>query len=355
MSQFFEAFIKNPQKKDVNEEAMEVIEIKSVTPWVEKYRPKKIDEVVYQHEVVSVLRKCLEGHDFPNLLFYGPPGTGKTSTILALAREMFGSLFSERVLELNASDERGIQVVREKIKKFAQQAVGGKRKDGTTCPPFKLVVLDEADSMTKDAQSALRRTMEKDSSTTRFCIICNYISRIIEPIASRCTKFRFKALKTELLVTKLQSICEAENVMTDDLTLEEIVNISEGDMRKAITSLQTAFRYNGSDHQLTVEDIYEISGLIPFPLIENVISACKELSYDKLESSIMELVHQGFAANRFLNQLHDWTISDKSRLQDKQKSAVCEAIAVSEHQLLNGASETLQMLNVGSILLKQFQ
>jgi replication factor C subunit 2/4 len=142
----------------------------------------------------------------PNLILSGPPGTGKTTSVLALARTMLGDAFKEAVLELNASDDRGIEVVRGRIKAFAQKKV--------TLPPgkHKIIILDEADSLTADAQAALRRTMETYSRVTRFCIICNYISRIIDPLASRCTKFRFKPLAREAMVARLSEIAAAEGV-----------------------------------------------------------------------------------------------------------------------------------------------
>ncbi|KAJ9588191.1 hypothetical protein L9F63_018455 [Diploptera punctata] len=173
----------------------------ALTPWVEKFRPRTVNDVVEQNDVVETL---------PNLLFYGPPGTGKTSTILAAARQLFGDIYKERILELNASDERGIQVIREKVKNFAQFTASSVRPDGRPCPPFKIVILDEADSMTQAAQAALRRTMERETKTTRFCLVCNYVSRIIPPITSRCSKFRFKPLGNDLVRERLELICTEE-------------------------------------------------------------------------------------------------------------------------------------------------
>lgn len=178
-----------------------------VVPWVEKYRPSCVDEVAHQDEVVRTLKMCIEQGNLPHLLFHGPPGTGKTTTILALARALYGpTLYRTRILELNASDDRGISVVREKIKTFAQGQVGSQKAAGYPCPRFKLIILDEADTMTPEAQSALRRIMEAYSKVTRFCLICNYVTRVIEPLASRCAKFRFKPLPTSSMIDRMNHI-----------------------------------------------------------------------------------------------------------------------------------------------------
>uniref|UniRef100_A0A3Q3WP69 AAA+ ATPase domain-containing protein n=1 Tax=Mola mola TaxID=94237 RepID=A0A3Q3WP69_MOLML len=293
-------------------------------PWVEKYRPKCVDEVAFQEEVVAVLKKSLGGADLPNLLFYGPPGTGKTSTILAAARELYGpELYRQRVLELNASDERGIQVVREKVKNFAQLTVAGTRPDGKACPPFKIIILDEADSMTPPAQAALRRTMEKESRTTRFCLICNYISRIIEPLTSRCSKFRFKPLANQVQEERLLDICEKENLKYTKESIASLVRVSEGDLRKAITFLQCAARLS-VDKEITERTIIEIAG---------------------------NMVHEGYAATQILCQLHESIIEQD--LSDRQKSAITEKMAVVGKCLADGADEYLQILSLCSVIMQQ--
>ncbi|KAM4695229.1 replication factor C subunit 4 [Discoglossus pictus] len=323
-----------------------------LVPWVEKYRPKCVAEVAYQEEVVAVLKKSLEGADLPNLLFYGPPGTGKTSTILAASRELYGpDLFRQRVLELNASDERGIQVVREKVKNFAQLTVGGSRPDGKPCPPFKIVILDEADSMTSAAQAALRRTMEKESKTTRFCLICNYVSRIIEPLTSRCSKFRFKPLADKIQTQRILDICEKENVKITNEALTCLVEVSEGDLRKAITFLQSATRLTAGK-EITDQVVVEIAGVIPKDTLDGVLAACQSGSFEKLETVVKNLINNGHAATQLVNQLHD-IILEREDLTDKQKAIITEKLAEVDKCLIDGADEYLQMLSLFAVVMQQ--
>lgn len=203
-------------------------------PWIEKYRPEVLHDIVGNVEAVERLQAIARLGNLPNIILAGPPGTGKTTSILCLAREMLGEdVYKQAVLELNASDARGIDVVRNKIKMFAQKKV--------TLPPgrHKIIILDEADSMTAAAQQALRRTMEIYSSTTRFALACNNSTKIIEPIQSRCAILRYSRLTDAEVLMRLQAVIEKEKVVYDDSGLEAIIFIAEGDMRNALNSLQS--------------------------------------------------------------------------------------------------------------------
>lgn len=316
-------------------------------PWVEKYRPKTIDDVIEQQEVVSVLRKCLSGADLPHFLFYGPPGTGKTSTMIAAAHQLFGDMYKERILELNASDDRGIQVIRDKVKTFAQQSASAFSIDGKPCPPFKIVILDEADSMTHAAQAALRRTMEKETKSTRFCLICNYVSCIIQPLTSRCSKFRFKPLAQSTMLSRLQHICEQEKVQCDSESLQTLIDTSGGDLRRAITCLQSCARLKGAEG-IMMEDVLEVTGVIPNMWLEKLI---KIDSFTPLEAYIEELILEAYSATQLFDQFHDIVISAKN-LSDIQKALVLDKIAECNARLQDGASEYVQLLDLGSIIIK---
>eukprot|EP00069_Balaena_mysticetus_P017838 bmy_11084T0 len=273
-------------------------------PWVEKYRPKYVDEVAFQEEVVAVLKKSLEGADLPNLLFYGPPGTGKTSTILAAARELFGpELFRLRVLELNASDERGIQVVREKVKNFAQLTVTGSR------------------------------------------------SEIIEPLTSRCSKFRFKPLSDKIQQQRLLDIADKEHIKISNEGLAHLVKVSEGDLRKAITFLQSATRLTGGK-EVTGKVITDIAGVIPAETIDGVFAACQSGSFDKLEAVVKDLIDEGHAATQLVNQLHDGVV-ENDNLSDKQKSVITEKLAEVDKCLADGADEHLQLISLCATVMQQ--
>lgn len=314
-------------------------------PWVEKYRPRTVEDVVEQGEVVEVLKQCLKGGDFPNLLFYGPPGTGKTSTILAAARQLFGSLYKERILELNASDERGIQVVRDKIKSFAQLTAGGMRDDGKSCPPFKIIILDEADSMTSAAQAALRRTMEKESHSTRFCLICNYVSRIIQPLTSRCTKFRFKPLGEDRIIDRLEYICTKEDLKAGKPVLVKIVEASGGDLRRAITCLQSITRLKGKGIEITVNDVLEIIGIVPDKWLVELMEVCRTKDYSKAEAFVDQFMLEAYATAQVIEQLSE-SIIYSNELSDRQKAVIADRLGECNYRLLDGGSEYIQLINL---------
>jgi len=208
--------------------------------WVEKYRPEKLDEVIDQKEIIRGLKNLIKNpEEIPHLLFAGPAGVGKTTTALCVARGLLGEEWLRDTLELNASDERGIKMVRERVKEFAavMKLTTSNKEDNR---PFRIIILDEADEMTSEAQTALRRIIEDSSRTTRFIIICNYLSQIIEPIQSRCVVFRFTRLANEDIVDHLKSICQKEGVKYDDKALAQIYEATSGDLRHSINILQAS-------------------------------------------------------------------------------------------------------------------
>ena len=200
--------------------------------WSEKYRPKRLEKIIGQDNVILSLEKMINNNSLPHLLFYGISGTGKTSTIMSLAKKLYGNNMTMMIMRLDASDDRGINSVREEIKGFAEKMTIFNRG-------IKLIILDEADSMTFDAQSALRRIIEKYSDNTRFCLICNYENKIIPAIKSRCANFKFNPIDNNFIVTKLTKISKKENLNIDNESLNIIANLSNGDLRKAINLLQS--------------------------------------------------------------------------------------------------------------------
>ena len=328
-------------------------------PSAARSRPKSVGEVSHQTEVVDSLRKSIEQKSLPHLIFYGPPGTGKTSTILAAARDLFGVDYRSRVMELNASDERGIAMVRTKIKAFAQLAVGAKAEiagGGKTPPPYKLIVLDEADSMTTDAQSALRRTMETYSKVTRFCIICNYISRLIPPIASRCAKFRFKPLPQAAMVSRLTRIAGAEGVDIAPDALDELMRLTDGDMRRAIQMLQSLHQLHGG--RIEAQAVRDISGALSETHLQRAWRACHQNSFDAVQALVDELLADGYPAAQMASQLLEALLTDGAtpqRLSSLQKGKIALQLAETDKALTDGADEYLQLTNLLAFVTRTVQ
>jgi replication factor C subunit 2/4 len=331
--------------------------------WVEKYRPRSVGDVSHQEEVVATLQKAVANGaangDMPHLLLYGPPGTGKTSAALAMCRDMYGrgEQYRARVLELNASDERGIKVVRDKIKTFAQRTVSAvKPSDGATTapPPFKVIVLDEADAITADAQTALRRTMEAHSRTTRFILICNYVSRIIAPLASRCAKFRFKPLPSDAMFARLRFVADSEKVDVTDPTLRDLIESSGGDLRKAITTLQSAHRISAPGRPLSATDVATAACLVPTDVLNDfdMSTADRNVTHRALRAKVDSMFADGYSAaelyTRYVQRIMDSEGPGVSKLNSLQKAAIAIAVAQGDANLVEGGDELLQTYSVVS-------
>lgn len=296
-------------------------------PWIEKYRPATLKEITSQQETIRVLSNATA--NLPHMLFYGPPGSGKTSSILALCHSLFFSDFSSRVLQLNASDERGIDIIRTRIKSFAKTSI-----KPSSSPPFKIIILDEADSMTHDAQSALRRVMEEYSKITRFCLICNYVTRIIEPITSRCAKFRFESLSVESMFTRLDEIAKLEDMTITKTDILKLIKASDGDMRRGVMYLQ-AMR----DGKAQVD---QVAGLVDDSLIVSLLEGIKNASVDDTMHVVQEIVSKGFNCNQVLAQLTELLITDQDTTS-LVRSQIMWRIAHIDKLLVDGCDEFVQL------------
>ena len=300
--------------------------------WTEKYRPKVLDEVVGQRHVTERLKAYVETGNMPHLLFTGPAGTGKTTCSLAMAKEMFGQEWRGNFIELNASDERGIDVVRGKIKDFARTApLGGAE--------FKIIFMDEADALTSDAQAALRRTMEKFSKICRFILSCNYSSKIIDPIQSRCAVFRFKPLSQDDIRTFLTKIIKEENVDIEDEAVGGLVHIARGDMRRAVNSLQVAASMN---KRVDMDMVYQITGMANPDDVKKMLETALDGNFVGARDMLDDImITYGLSGQDIIRQIHscffDLSIDDgeKVRLMDKTGEI--------EFRIVEGSNERIQL------------
>ncbi|KAJ7130618.1 P-loop containing nucleoside triphosphate hydrolase protein [Mycena epipterygia] len=301
-------------------------------PWVEKYRPVTLDDVVSHKDITSTIEKFIEKNRLPHLLFYGPPGTGKTSTILAVARRIYGSEYRKQILELNASDDRGIDVVREQIKQFAETRT-------LFSKGYKLIILDEADMMTQQAQAALRRVIEQYTKNVRFCIICNYVNKIAPAIQSRCTRFRFSPLPIVEVEKRLDSVIEAESVKLTSDGKAALLKLSKGDMRRALNVMQACH----AAYDLTGEtEIYNCTGN-PHPAdIETIVNSMLSDEFTTSYTMITAMkTERGLALQDLLTGAYDYI--ETLELKPHARIYLLDHLATTEHRLSTGASEKIQL------------
>ncbi|CAK7201700.1 Subunit of heteropentameric Replication factor C (RF-C) [Sporothrix eucalyptigena] len=345
------------------------VEAEDSLPWVEKYRPVSLDDVSGHHDILATINKFVDSNRLPHLLLYGPPGTGKTSTILALARRIYGAAnVRQMVLELNASDDRGIDVVREQIKTFASTkqifakstpAAGNGPREGNSLATFKLIILDEADAMTNTAQMALRRIMEKYTVNTRFCIIANYAHKLSPALLSRCTRFRFSPLKEADIRVLVNRVIDEESVQIMPEAVDALVTLSRGDMRRALNVLQachassTPLPEKGAPapkpgdppvvrEMITTETIYNCIAAPPPDAIREILQTL--LTTTDVASCLNTInslkVARGLALADIITALSEEIV--KVEVSSKVMVAWLAGLADIEHRVASGAGETVQ-------------
>ncbi|MFT4303245.1 MAG: replication factor C small subunit [Candidatus Woesearchaeota archaeon] len=307
--------------------------------WTEKYRPQNFDEMVGQNEIRKRIKAFIESKNMPHLLFSGPAGVGKTTMSLIIAKQLFGNEWKQNMLELNASDERGIDVVRIKVKDFARtKAIGN--------VPFKIIYLDECDALTKEAQQALRRTMENYTQTCRFILSCNYSSKIIDPIQSRCAVFKFKPIPKEEIFKILEKIEKSENIKLSENGKEALFIVSQGDCRKAENLLQScAVLHNEVDEKT----VYEMSSYAKPEELKETLNYAISGDFLKAKNKLLDIMLKyGLSGIDIIKQIQQeiWTLD----LDDNRKIELIDKCGEIEFRLVEGSDEFIQI----EALLSQF-
>jgi replication factor C subunit 3/5 len=312
-------------------------------PWIEKYRPKTLDEIVSHKTIIDTLKNAIRNHKLQHLLFHGPPGSGKTSCIMATARELYGSKFDMMVLNINASEERGIEVVRTRIQQFVTT-----KNIFSDDNLFKLVILDEADAMTGDAQAMLRKVIENFSSTTRFCLICNYVKKITVALQSRCAVYRFSPHGPPFIKKKIDQVAICENVKITDDGMNTLIKISNGDMRKAINILQaTGLSYK----TINEEAIIKCTGYINPEHINVIFKSLVNDSFNKAHDLITNIKNNySYTLNDIITEISNILIGyvtsndlkSVKNLSEKQVLSMLNDLCSIEFNLTNCTTEDIQ-------------
>ena len=314
-------------------------------PWIEKYRPETLSDVVGNLNIVSQLRVISQEGNIPNLILAGPPGTGKTTSVMALAHQLLGDNFKRAVIELNASDERGIDVVRDKIKAFANQKINLPEKR------HKIIILDEADSMTESAQQALRVIISDYSATTRFALACNDSSKIIEPIQSRCCVLRFMKLQEKDIKERLVKIIEFEHIPYEEQGLRDIVDTCDGDMRYAINNLQSTFI---GFEKITHENVYKIIDIPKPEEFQKIIDACEGQEFKAAASNVDKLYDNGYSSMDILSVCSK-IIKANDKLPLQPKFSMIKCLTKYKLRFLDGIDSAVQMYSFISEIIELFK
>jgi len=308
--------------------------------WTEKYRPNTLDDVVGQKEIVSRLKAFVEKKSLQNLLFAGPAGTGKTTCAIAIAKELFGESWHPNILELNASDERGIDVIRNKVKNFARTKALGD-------VPYKIVYLDESDALTREAQQALRRTMENYTRTCRFILACNYNSKIIDPIQSRCALFRFAPLTDEDVEGRVKGIGKEEKLDLEDSGTKAIIDIARGDLRVAVNLLQAS---SALGEKIDEKVVYEVAARAKPKEVEECIKLALDGKFEEARKKLNDLlIEQGLAGEDVIRQMHRIVLRMED-IKDEDLVDLLDTIGEYDFRIVEGSDERIQL----NALLAQF-